>query len=210
MLRLTAEQLVFLDESLFNETTGWRHNAYAPVGQPARYYASRRRGHSWSVLPAYTVDGYLPCIGVKEGWFNGESYYRWIVDELLPHCNPFPGPRSVIVMDNVAIHINPRIEEAIRQHGCEIRYLPPYSPDLNPIELSFSVLKAWIRRHFHQIWPHFEGSFGDFLRYAVRRSRCDQHAKGHFDHSNYYIYEADLRELERRLEACELEFDQDI
>ena len=156
------------------------------------------------------MDGYLPCIGVKEGWFNGESYYRWIVDELLPNYNLFPGPRSVIVMDNVAIHTNPRIEEAIRQHGSEIRYLPPYSPDFKPIELYFSVLKAWIRRHFHQIWPHFEGSFGDFLRYAVRRIRCDQHAKGHFNHSNCYIYEADLRELERKLEACELDFDQDI
>ena len=45
MLRSTAEQLAFVDESLFNETTGWRHQAYAPVGQPARYQASRNRGH---------------------------------------------------------------------------------------------------------------------------------------------------------------------
>jgi len=45
MLRLMAEQLVFVDESLFNETTGWRHQAYAPVGQSARYQASRTRGH---------------------------------------------------------------------------------------------------------------------------------------------------------------------
>ncbi len=45
MLRLTAEQLVFVDESLFNETTGWRHQAYASVDQPARYQASRTRGH---------------------------------------------------------------------------------------------------------------------------------------------------------------------
>ena len=72
------------------------------------------------------------------------------------------------------------------------------------------MLKTWIRRHFHQIWPDFEGSFSDFLRYIIKRSRYDQHEKGHFDYSNYYIYEADLRKLERRLEACKLEFDQDI
>ena len=129
------------------------------------------------------MDQYLPCIGVKEGWFNGESYYRWIVDELLSYYNPFPDPRNFIVMDNVAIHVNPRIEEAIRQHEYEIRYLPPYSPDFNSIELTFSVLKAWIRRHFHQVWPHFDGSCGEFLRYAIRRSHCDQFARRHFNHT---------------------------
>ncbi len=75
LLQLTAEQLVFVDETLFNETTGWRHQAYAPVGEPARYQASRKRGHSWSVLPAYTIDGYLPCTGIREGWFNGEAFF---------------------------------------------------------------------------------------------------------------------------------------
>ncbi len=45
-------------------------------------------------------------------------------------------------MDNVSIHCNARIEELIISHECEVRYLPPYSPDFNPIELSFSVLKA--------------------------------------------------------------------
>ncbi len=72
-MQLTAEQLVFVDETLFNETTGWHQQAYAPVGEPARYQASRKRGHSWSVLPAYTIDGYLPCIGIREGWSNGEA-----------------------------------------------------------------------------------------------------------------------------------------
>ncbi len=45
MLRLTAEQLVFVNESLFNEITGWRHQAYASVGEPARYQVSREREH---------------------------------------------------------------------------------------------------------------------------------------------------------------------
>ncbi len=75
LLQLTAEQLVFVDETLFNETTGWRHQAYAPVGEPARYQASRKREHSWSVLPAYTIDDYLPCTGIREGWFNGEAFF---------------------------------------------------------------------------------------------------------------------------------------
>jgi hypothetical protein len=137
--------------------------------EPARYQASRKRGHCWSVLPAYTIDGYLPCTGIREGWFNGEAFFRWLADELLPLCSPFPAPKSVIIMDNASIHCNRRIEELITSHGCEVRYLPPYSLDFNPIELSFSVLKAWVRRHFEEIWPHFDGTFGDFLHYAVAK-----------------------------------------
>ena len=143
LLNITAEQIVAVDESNFNEATGWRRQVYAPIGQPGRYHGDVTRGKSWSVLPAYTVDGYL-TVGIKEGYFSGETFFRWVVDELLPHCNAYPAPRSVIIMDNASIHCNPRIEQVIRQHGCEIKYLPPYSPDYNPIELSFAVLKAWI------------------------------------------------------------------
>jgi transposase len=57
LLDLTAEQLVFVDESMFNETIGWRLRAYAPIGQPARYHANISRGSIWSVLPAYTSNG---------------------------------------------------------------------------------------------------------------------------------------------------------
>jgi len=119
------------------------------------------------------------------------------------------GPKSVIIMDNASIHCNARIEELITSHECEVRYLPPYSPDFNPIELSFSVLKAWVRRHFEEIWLHFEGNFGEFLHYAVERSRCDRFSRQHFKHSvvEGYIFEADIRALERDLEESTIEFD---
>jgi len=204
-LYITAEQLVFIDETMFNEATGWRHTVYAPIGQDGRYHADPSRGRHWSVLPAYTVDDYLPCTAIREGWFNADAILRWILDDLLPHCNAFPAPRSVIVMDNASVHINPRIEEVIKAHGCEVRYLPPYSPDFNPIELSFSVLKAWVRRHQDTIWPAFPDTFGEYLRYAVRRSRCDRFAHRHFRHSasGRYIFEADIQELNRRLAKYE-------
>ena len=167
---------------------------YAPIGEAGRYHADPTRGRSWSVLPAYTIDGYLPCTGVREGWSNAEAMLRWILDELLPHCNAFPAQRSVIILDNASIHVNPRIEEVIKAHGCEVPYLPPYSPDFNPIELSFSILKAWVRRHQDTLWPTFAGTFGDYLRYAVRRSRCDRFAHKHFRHSalGRYIFEEDI------------------
>ena len=83
MAGIRAEQMVFLDESLFNKTTGWRLTAWAPIGQAGRYTGDRNRGHSWSLLAAYTTGGYLPCYTIKEGYFNTDSFYRWLVDELL-------------------------------------------------------------------------------------------------------------------------------
>lgn len=84
MLGLRAEQLVFIDKSLFNSTTGWRKKAWSAIGQPARYHYDISRGKSWSILPAYTVDGYLPCTGIKEGYFNADEFYDWICNSLLP------------------------------------------------------------------------------------------------------------------------------
>ena len=61
--------------------------------------------------------------------------------------NPFPGPQSILVMDNVSFHHHGRIAELIENRGCQLIYLPAYSPDLNPIEKGFSVLKARLRRY---------------------------------------------------------------
>ena len=61
--------------------------------------------------------------------------------------NPFPGPQSILVMDNVSFHHNGQIAKLIENHGCRLIYLPAYLPDLNPIEKGFSVLKARLRRY---------------------------------------------------------------
>ena len=57
-----------------------------------------------------------------------------------------------------------------------------------------------MRRHFDTLWPLWEGSFGDFLKYAIQRSRCDRFAREHFQHSaGGYLFEADIKLLKRRL-----------
>ncbi len=182
-----------------------RAGAIMPMPQLVNQ-AERTRGRSWSILPAYTLDGYLDSIGIKEGWFSGEDYYSWINNELLTHLNAYPAPRSVIVMANVSTHTNSRVEELLRGHGCWVLYLPPYSPDYNPIELTISVLRAWIRRYFHEIWPIFGGDFGFFLRFAVAQSRCDRVPEAHFRHSRMHIFQEDIKALERELEQGIREF----
>jgi transposase len=205
MAGLNAEQLVFLDESLFNESTGWRLTAWAPIGEVGRYFNSRQRGHSWSFLAAYSVLGYLPCYEVREGYHNIDSFREWIIDSLLPHCNAYPGPNSVIVMDNASAHCHPSIADTIKAHGCLIRYLPPYSPDFSPIELSFGVLKAFVRRRYRELWPHFDGNFGQFIMMCVRSSQCDQYATAHFKYSGNggYVFEGDREAYDRELRVLE-------
>jgi hypothetical protein len=148
MAHIQAEQMVFLDESLFNEVTGWRLMAWASIGVEGRYLGDRTRGSTWSVLAAYSIIGYLSCVVVREGYFNVEAFVQWVTEDLLFYCNAYPGRNSVIIMDNASSHCKPAVEDAILAKGCQIRYLPFYSPDLNPIELSWSVLKAWVRRIF--------------------------------------------------------------
>jgi hypothetical protein len=79
---ISAEQMVFIDESLFKQQTGWRLMAYRPIGSPAHYANDMAQGNTWSILPAYTVDGYLPCTDIRLGFFNGDAFVLWVLNEL--------------------------------------------------------------------------------------------------------------------------------
>ena len=69
--------------------------------------------------------------------------------------NPYPAKHSVLVMDNARIHHNEDLVAAVEDIGCKILYLPPYSPDLNPIETAFSALKSWLKR-YRDLVNHFD------------------------------------------------------
>ena len=75
LLQLMTEQLVFVNETLFNETTRWCHQVYASVDESARYQVFRKRKHFWSILSMYTIDDYLLCIDIHEDWFNDETFF---------------------------------------------------------------------------------------------------------------------------------------
>ena len=198
--QVKAEQLVFVDETLFKFQTMWRSMAYAPIGDPARYHSDIRRGDTFSVLPAYTTDGYLPCTGVKKGYYSKDDLIDWLLNDLLPLCNEYPAPRSILVLVNVSVHVDRRIIQAVEEKGCLVKYLPPYSPDYNPIELTFSVLKAWMRRHFEAFRHFFQNDFEGFLRYALEHGGCDDWAKEHFRHSDAgYIFEGEIEAFEQEM-----------
>ena len=93
----------------------------------------------------------------------------------------------VIVLDNCSVYYNDQIKQVIQHAGHLVEYLPPYSPDFNPIELTFSVLKAWVRRYF---WLRRveRSNFGEFLRLAVNESRCDRFTGKQFRHTVGGVY----------------------
>jgi hypothetical protein len=101
--------------------------------------------------------------------------------------NKWPLPNSVLVVDNAAIHKVAGIRELIEGYGAHLLYLPAYSPDLNPIELAFSSIKAWLRANRARINAELEidnGSVYDAIFGAVYSVTVDK-AKGWYSHCGY-------------------------
>ena len=93
-----------------------------------------------TVLMGLRTDGIVAPL-VVDGAVNGDIFRAWVEQHLRPSLNP----KDIVVMDNLSAHKVTGVAEAIKSAGAKIRYLPPYSPDLNPIEQLFSKLKWLIR-----------------------------------------------------------------
>ena len=95
------------------------------------------------MLTAYTIDRYIKAL-VFDSIYDRDIFKGFIIDQVLPLCNPYPNPRSVIVLDNTSVYYKNRqnIEAAYKRHSILLQFLPLYSPDFNPIKESFIDLKA--------------------------------------------------------------------
>ena len=91
------------------------------------------------------INGYIDY-KIIQGSFNADKF-NFFVRLLLRKMNLFPGPRSVLMLDNIGTHLSEDLAAMYEEAGVRLEYLPPYSSDYNPIEESFSALKAWIRRN---------------------------------------------------------------
>ena len=94
-------------------------------------------------MPALTLDGYITC-DIFQGSYNTIRFNEFIRLRVLPLCQP---GYSVLIINNCKTHQSEELQEMCRATNIELAFLPPYSPDFNPIEQSFHVLKGWIRRH---------------------------------------------------------------
>nr|WP_240740959.1 IS630 family transposase [Deinococcus sp. Arct2-2] len=132
-------RLVFVDESGFN-TAMTRPYGRAHRTQRAHCAVPRNWGRNHTLICAVQAAG--PCAPmIIEGAVNG-TIFEWYVQEVL--C-PALSPGQVVVLDNLSAHHRASVRTRIEAHGCSVLFLPPYSPDFNPIEMLFSKVKALVR-----------------------------------------------------------------
>jgi transposase len=115
--------------------------AWASKGERAYCSVPRNRVPNMTLLWSMSVDGMGSSLAV-EGATNREVFETYVEQILVPTL----GPAQVVVMDNLTAHKGERIRELIEQRGCELLYLPPYSPEFNPIEEAFAEIKALVRK----------------------------------------------------------------
>lgn len=132
------ERLVFCDESAANLKSGWRKYAWSPAGQNASQERGASKGDRYSILPALTVNGYLlRATLIVKGSVKRDLYLHWLQHTVLPLLVP---GYHILIMDNCATHHGDDIRPLCEAFGVQLEYLPPYSPDLNPIETTFHTL----------------------------------------------------------------------
>jgi transposase len=132
--------LVFVDE-MGTHTSLAPLYAYAPIGERAFFKVPRNRGKNTTLLTSMTLEGMGPSMAV-EGATTFRVFETYVEQVLAPalRCG------QVVVMDNLGAHRPRRVRKLIEERGCELIYLPSYSPDLNPIEQALSKIKHLLRK----------------------------------------------------------------
>jgi transposase len=148
--RIDPDRLVFLDE------TWAKTNMTRPRGRSrkgTRLIAKVPHGHwkTTTFLAALRTTG-LTAPLVIDGAVNGDIFLAYVQQQLVPTLQP----GDILIMDNLSSHKKAGVREAIEQTGATLAYLPPYSPDLNPIENAFSkfkwLLKTAAERTVETLW----------------------------------------------------------
>jgi transposase len=132
--------LVFVDEMGTNVSLAPLY-AWSRRGERAFGSAPRNWGKNVTLLSSITAEGLGASLAV-EGSTTREVFETYLECVLAPSLSP----GQVVVMDNLSSHKGGRVREIIEGCGCELLYLPPYSPDFNPIEQAFSKIKGLMRK----------------------------------------------------------------
>ncbi len=171
---ITAQRLVFVDEMGANTSL---HPLYAwsPRGERARCFVPRNRGPNTTLIASMTAEGMGPCLAV-EGATTRIVFEAYVEKVLVPSLRQ----GQVVVMDNLSAHKGERVRELVEGAGCELLYLPPYSPDFSPIEEAFSKIKGLMRKAEARSREALVEAMGQALDAVTARD-----ARGFFEHCGY-------------------------
>ena len=171
---LDARSLVFVDEMGTNTSLspiyGWSRK-----GERAYSSVPRNRGKNTTVLASMSVEGMGPSLAV-EGATTSVVFETYVERVLAPTLRK----GQVMIMDNLSAHKAERIRELIEERGCELIYLPAYSPDLNPIEEAFSKIKNLLRKAEARSREALLEAIG-----AAISAVTDRDARGFIEHCGY-------------------------
>lgn len=169
-------KLVFIDET-WAKTNMTRARGRAPRGE--RLVAKVPHGHwkTTTLVAALDRRG-MRCSMTLDGAVNRDAFEAFVERVLVPTL----APGDVVVMDNLSSHKGPRVEQFVASAGATVLYLPPYSPDLNPIELAFAKLKALLRKAGHRTMAAL---WADIQRMLNEISAGD--AEGFYRHCGYTL-----------------------
>ena len=171
---IDTKRLVFVDEMGTNISLaplyGWSRR-----GQRAHLKAPRNWDKNVTLLASITREGIGRCLAV-EGATTKVTFEAYLEHVLAPTLCP----GQVVVMDNLSAHKGGRVREIVEGRSCELLYLPPYSPDFNPIEQAFSKVKALLRRAEARTRAALIEAMGQALSAITARD-----TRGFFDHCGY-------------------------
>jgi transposase len=173
---LDVSKLVFLDETGSNVALT-RLFARAPKGKRATGSIPRNRGKNLTMISVLTLWGLGESL-IIEGAANSALFERYLEDMLLPSLQT----GQIVIMDNLKIHLAKKVRSLIEARGCQLRFLPAYSPDFSPIEEAFSKVKTILRG----IGARTRETLQQALEYAITAVTASD-ASGWFTHCGYAL-----------------------
>ena len=148
VLSFPRDMLVFIDETGSDARNFVRKFGYSLRGMRAEVPSLLARGQRISAIAAIDHNGLID-VELTTGTVNSDIFYDFIRGSLLPNLQPFDGTnkRSVVIADNCSIHHVDMVTSLFEEAGVLLLFLPPYSPDYNPIEEAFSYIKGYLKLH---------------------------------------------------------------
>jgi len=148
ILMYGRDMLVWVDDTGCNRKDFFRKYGYSYKGYRSHCHSLLQRGQRINAMAALSSRGVLDVKLISSN-VNGDIFCQWIKGDLIPYMLTYDGlnPLSILLMDNCSVHHVDSVKEALSEVGILVRYLPPYSPDFNPCEESFSFVKAFLKDH---------------------------------------------------------------
>jgi transposase len=172
--QVDPERLVFVDEMGLHTSLAPLYG-YSRKGERVRLEVPRNRGKNTTLLASITPSGMGETMAV-EGSTDREVFEAYVEHALAPTLEA----GQIVIMDNLPAHKPARVRELIEERGCELIYLPAYSPDFNPIEEAFAKIKGILRR----VGARTKGALVEALGEALSAVSA-QDTQGYFEHAGY-------------------------